>query len=265
MALARLGAAPQVIARVGADTFGEQYRSALKAEGADVGTITTVHEVPTGTALIEVEESGQNHIVIVAGANGTWTPAAAEEAVTHLTPGDLLLLQLEIPLEAVWAAVRAAAARGAAAILDPAPAPTANHPVPRDVLSALGWITPNESEAAALTQCDTSTEAGQQAAAIALVEMGVRHVVVKAGPRGAWLCTADQRTPELVPGFSVQVVDTTAAGDSFNGGLAWALAAGHPPREALRRANAVAALSTTAMGAQTGMPRGEAVDQLLNR
>ncbi len=265
MALARLGAAPVMAGRVGDDDFGRRYLAALNDAGADASLVQTVGGVSTGTALIEVEESGQNHIVIVAGANGTWSADDAAQAVGSLSSGDLLLLQLEIPYQAVWQAIRTAAARGVTVILDPAPAPTQDQPIPPDVLASLGWITPNESEAAAITGVDTSTEAGQRAAAVALIEMGLTQGVVKAGARGAWLATKQEPQPVLIPGFAVTVKDTTAAGDSFNGGLAWALSRGLPPREALRQANAVAALSTTAMGAQTAMPDADTVNALLKR
>lgn len=265
VAAARLGGAPRVMARVGNDEFGKQYRGVLTTEGALVEGVETVSATSTGTALIEVDQHGQNHIVIVPGANGSWTAKSAQAAVETIPPGSILLLQLEIPTDAVWSAIRTAEAREITVILDPAPAPPADEPIPEDVLQRLHWITPNESEAAAITGIDTSTDAGQQRAARALVEMGVTYGVVKAGARGAWLATSSAASsdPVLVPGFTVTARDTTAAGDSFNGGLAWALAQGHSPIEAMRRANAVAALSTTGMGAQTAMPTAAAVATLL--
>ncbi len=265
VAVARLGGNPATLARVGDDEFGRQYRDVLVTEGAQTAGIETIPATSTGTALIEVDQHGQNHIVIVPGANGSWTAETARAAVEKLPTGSILLVQLEIPLAAVWSAIRTAGERGITVILDPAPAPPSHEPIPADILQQVHWLTPNESEATAITGIDASSDAGQQQAARALVEMGVTHGVVKAGHRGAWLASGNSSTDtvQLVPGYSVSTKDTTAAGDSFNGGLAWALALGHTPVEAMRRANAVAALSTTGMGAQTAMPTAAAVTAFL--
>lgn len=270
MAVARLGGAPRMAARVGDDDFGTRYRTELIDAGVDTDRVVTVPRESTGTALIEVDASGQNHIVIVAGANGRWDAATVDQALGEITTGDILLLQLEVPYPAVWRAARIAADRGAQVILDPAPAPPADDPIPAEVYPCLAWITPNESEAAALTGINTDTDQGQRDAAAALAARGVTHAVVKAGARGAWLATgvdapsgAPDAAPRLIPGFPVQAVDTTAAGDSFNGGLAYGLSRGASPEEAVRYANAVAAISVTAMGAQTAMPTSSVVEQFL--
>lgn len=258
MALARLNAHPIMVGRVGKDQFGERYRSAFADAGAATDQIATDPEAPTGTALIEVDETGNNRIVVVAGANGTLTPARARESLRGLAAGDCLLLQLETPMETVEAVAADAARRGATVILDPAPADTLS----AELLSSLTWITPNEHEAAVLTGEDTSDDAGLERAAAALIAAGVEHVVIKAGARGALYQHGSR--PEMVPGFPVEVVDTTAAGDSFNGGLAWALSRGRSGTAAIRTASAVAALSVTGKGAQAAMPGPEAVEKLLS-
>lgn len=261
MALARLGGQPNMVGCVGDDDFGVRYREALQEAGAGTEHVPIVSGLSTGTALIEVEKGGQNRIVIVAGANAHLGTAEVDRAVAAMQPGDVVLLQLESPHDVVWYAARAAHEKGAVVILDPAPAA----PVPQDVLPFVDWITPNEHEAATITGVDTARESGLKEAAAALRAAGVRNVVVKAGGAGAWLCTAGTPEPQLVPGFKVPVVDTTAAGDSFNGGLAWALAAGQAPAEAVRTANAVGALAVTGMGAQTAMPTAAQVEELLRR
>lgn len=259
MALARLGGAPRVVAHVGDDSFGVRYRDALAAAGAEVSRVTTIAGIATGTALIEVESSGQNRIVIVPGANGTFPGGRIEGELEGLAPGDTLLLQLEIPHRVVWEAAAYASTVGASAILDPAPAA----PLPSDIYGNLRWITPNETEAAAMTGIDTSTDDGLTRAARELHSRGATNVVIKAGARGAFCLGRGFPDPIRVPGFPVEVVDTTAAGDSFNAGLAWALERGAPPIEAVRVANAVAALSVTGLGAQTAMPDEEGLTQFL--
>lgn len=265
-AVTRLGGAPLVLARVGNDGYGRLYRDSLSAAGADTSGIVSIDGASTGTALIEVERNGQNRIVIVAGANGSWDPDAVEAVMADIDAGDVLLLQLEIPGSAVWRAVKMAAERGADVILDPAPAPAApEDAIPDWAYPLISWITPNESEAATLTGVDTGSGAGCMQAVARLRQRGVTHVALKAGAAGAWLAPsgADAEEQTLIPGFKVEVVDTTAAGDAFNGGLAFALARGDSPVKAVRFANAVAALSVTALGAQTGMPTLAAVDRFL--
>lgn len=257
MALARLGAAPHVAGCVGADDFGEQYRREMERHGANTASLARIPDTPTGTALIEVAGNGENHIVIVSGANGSATPEFAVETVRGIPRNSILLLQQEIPLGTVHAAIREAHSRDIGVILDPAPAAT----IPGDILPLIDWLTPNETEAATILgiqKIDSYEEAG-----IKLREAGARNVIVKAGVRGAYLVSADHPVGLHVPGFSVKAIDTTAAGDSFNGGFAWALAAGKIPDEAVRIANAVAAISVTQLGAQTAMPNFSQLEAFL--
>ena len=248
MALAKLGANPHVAGCVGSDDFGRRYRREFERLSADTRELHEIPDTPTGTAVIEVARGGENHIVIVPGANGHVTPDLARSVVAKIPRGALLLLQHEIPLEAVHAAITQAQKSGVVVILDPAPAAQ----IPADILSAIDWLTPNETEAATilgLKELDSYEEAGIQ-----LRAAGAKNVILKAGVRGAYLVSADYPEGHHVPGFPVTAVDTTAAGDSFNGGFAWALASGQIPEDAVRTANAVAAISVTGMGAQTAMP-----------
>lgn len=258
MALARLGAAPIVVGRVGDDDFGRMYREALAQAGADVRHVSTDGHAATGTALIEVDTDGNNRIVVVAGANAELTPAQALDAVRDLAEGDIVLLQLEVPLETVTAVAELGRRRNSIVILDPAPA----RELPASLLANLSWLTPNEHEAAVLSGIDTSTEQGLATAAEALEGMGVDHVVIKAGSRGALYRHAG--AVANVAGFVVDVVDTTAAGDSFNGGLAWALSREDNPVDAIRAACAAGALSVTGKGAQSAMPTADSVMRLLS-
>ncbi len=259
MALARLGGNPRVIGRVGDDQFGSRYRASLAESGADISGVQAVRDLPTGTALIEVDQTGQNRIVIVPGANGHMTREAILHDLSKAQRGDILLLQLEIPLESVWETAQAMHERGVTVVLDPAPAAE----IPSEVLSYIDWITPNEHEASIITGIPTDDDDGLVAAARSLRKGGVRNVVVKAGARGAYLADTERAQPELIRGFPVQAVDTTAAGDAFNGGLAWALSHGFIGPEAVERANAVAAISVTGRGAQTAMPDAKGVQQFL--
>jgi len=254
VALARLGARVSLVGAVGDDAFGRDYRTVLEREGVDASGVQTTPGT-SGTATILVDRHGENQIVVVPGANGTLGPNQDWDRVFE--GASALLLQLEVPLETVTEAARQARARGVRVILDPAPA----RPLPPGLLANVDVLTPNQTEATVLTGLDASTEAGIEAAARALVQRGVALVVVKAGTPGAYLASAQGLVH--VPGFAVATIDTVAAGDSFNAGLAFALDRGDVP-EAVRFANAVAALSTTKPGAQGAMPRLEVVERLTN-
>jgi ribokinase len=248
VALARLGARVRMAGRVGDDLFGARYLRVFEAEGVDSSSIETVRGASTGTASIDVSDSGENRIIIVAGANALVDAPFVEARRSAIETSEFLLLQLEIPLESVMAAARMARRAGRTVILDPAPA----KPLPAELLSSTSIITPNETEAAVLTGEDTRDEQGIRKAGEQLILAGVDAAIVKAGERGAYLCTRGRF--EHVPGFMVRSVDTTAAGDSFNAGLALALGEGRNMVEAIRFANAVAAISTTRDGAQPAMP-----------
>jgi len=248
VALGRLGCTVEMVGAIGDDMLGTQYRTVLETAGARCGGVITSAGMATGTASIEVNAQGENHIIVVAAANGSVSPAFVRERRSYIEGADILLMQLEIPLESVLEAAKIASAKKRTIILDPAPAV----PLSDELYRHISIITPNETEAALLTGEDTSTEAGMLRAGRVLLDRGVQTVIIKAGRQGAFL--VDRSGAELVPGFKVKTVDTVAAGDSFNAGLACALGYGKSLKEAIRFANAVAALSTTREGAQSAMP-----------
>jgi ribokinase len=257
VALARLGASVQMVGAIGDDMLGAGYRDILLTEGVGVEGLRVATGRATGTASIEVTVKGENHIIIVGGANDTVDAAFVAERRSIIEASGVLLLQLEVPLTANLEAARIAKAKGIPVILDPAPA----RKLPAEFLSLVSFLTPNETEAAILSGEDTSTEDGIRKAANALMRSGVRTVVVKAGKRGAYL--VDGAMAKRFPTVDVEVVDTVAAGDSFNAGLAYALGRGDGIEDALRFANAVGALSTTKEGAQSAMPRLAETEALL--
>jgi len=255
-ACARLGAQTYMIGRLGEDVFGSSLRESLEKTGVDVTQVMTAPG-PSGVALIHVDADGENSIVIIPGANGQVSVDDLERLDTVLDGADSLLLQLEIPLEAVTAAARLAHTLGTRVILDPTPA----SPVPEDLYTLTDIITPNETECAALVGFPVHDLALAEHAAGILLKRGVKQVVIKMGERGAYL--HDGTTGELIPAYPVEAVDTTAAGDAFNGALAASLEKGLTLREAVRFANAAGAISATHPGAQPSMPTLKEVEQFL--
>jgi len=259
VALARLGARVEMVGALGDDVLGRRYRELLTALQIGAAGVAETSEIGTGTASIEVTSAGDNHIIIVAGANDTVTPAYIESQRDRITACESLLIQLEIPIESLTLAAQIASARGIPVILDPAPA----RALSPELYTAVSILTPNETEARLLTGEDTDTDSGIHRAGRCLIARGVQRVVIKAGKRGAFL--VEPETFVHVPGFAVDVVDTVAAGDSFNAGLAVALGGGANLGEAIRFANATGALSTTREGAQSAMPSAGEVRALLAR
>lgn len=259
VAAARLGGDVSMLGKVGDDSFADQYLAVFRE--ANVGTDAVGRErgVSTGIALIEVDASGENHIIIVSGANGRMDEAAIDSHSALLDACEIFLLQLEIPLPVVLHAVRAAASRGKTVVLDPAPAV----PLPDTLYRYVTYLTPNEGETEVLTGVKVVDARSADRAIHVLLDRGVTNPLIKVGRHGAYLF--DGKKTELVAGFAVDTVDTTAAGDAFNGGLAVALASDFEPGRAVRFANAVGAISTTAKGAQGGMPTYHQVTKLIDR
>ena len=256
VACARLGAPTRMVGRVGDDLFGEQLRASLRSFGVqDDGVLTTPG--PSGVALIAVDDLAENTIVIVPGANGSVSIADIPRLEAVLDGARILLVQLEVPIETVVAAARVAHARGMTVILDPAPA----LPLPDELYALADIITPNEHEAATLTGIAVHDDRGAIAAARALIARGARSVALKLGARGA--LTADAEGEQFWSPFTVTPVDTVAAGDAFNGGLAVALSEGRSFDEAIRWGLAAGALSVTRHGAQPSMPERNEVLTLL--
>ncbi|HYO81914.1 MAG TPA: ribokinase [Bryobacteraceae bacterium] len=258
--LAAGGTAVRMAGRTGYDIFADQLKASLAAAGVDVSAVSGTRGQSTGVALIEVEHSGENSIVVASGANFALDAGDVPGLRNTFRGTAFALFQLETPLAAVRAAMQLARDEGAQSILDPAPA----QPLPNDFLSLASILTPNETEALTLLGETASGHiASSEAAAAArrLMERGPRAVIIKLGAAG---CTyVDGATQIASPGFSVDAVDTTAAGDTFNAALAVALAEEQPIARALRFANAAAALSVTRPGAQSSIPSRHEVDRFL--
>jgi len=248
-AAGRLGGQVKMIGRVGADIFGEQLRASLHSAGVDTGFIWSTAAESTGVALIFVETGGQNMIVIAAGANARLSPADLTPLQEHGRSG-YLLLQLESPADTVSAAAAMAHAAGMTVILDPAPA----RPLTSDLLSRVDLLTPNETEALTLLGRPAQPIERREAGRIteALRQLGPRIVILKLGSQGVWLDDGEMSVPFAAP--LVEAVDATAAGDTFNGALAVALAEGKSMVEAIPFAVAAASLSVTRLGAQASIP-----------
>lgn len=256
VAAARLGASVAFVGCVGADAFGTQQREALGAEGIDLHGLKTSTAEPTGTAVIEVSDEGENAIVVVPGANFDLTPADIHKHRAAFEHADVVLLQLEIPLPTVEATLDLARMTDTLSILDIG----SDQPITPEVLGKADVVSPNVSEAERLTGLRIDTPDGIRAAAMELLGYGARHVVMKLGARGSHYFGAE--SDHFAPAFSVSVVDTTAAGDAFTAALAAGWNTADIPAM-LRYANAVGALATTRAGAQPSLPDAAAVEAQL--
>jgi ribokinase len=258
VAAARLGIETEMVGRVGGDRFGQDLLTSLQANGVGCDRVFVDPTIHSGVAMIAVDHQAENHIIVISGANGAVDDSDVQRLREVLSPNSILLLQLEIPLPMVVAAAEVAKAQGARVILDPAPA---RSDLPHELYSLLNILTPNQVEASELVGFPVNSIETAREAAIALRQRGVDTVIVKLGKQGAICATADETF--AVPAFLVRAIDTVAAGDAFNGGLATALAEGQPLQTALTWASAVAALSTTQAGAQPSMPTREALEIFL--
>jgi ribokinase len=245
--------------RVGYDLFADHLKASLSAAGVDVSAVCATKSAATGAALIWVDASGQNSIVVASGANFAFTKTELTGQKNLFTDAKFALFQLESPLETVIEALKLARQSGARTILDPAPA----RELSSDILVNVDILTPNETEAQALLGRNASSISLADAPLVAeaLLKKGSRAVVLKLGPQGCFY--TDGQTSIHSPGLRVNAIDSTAAGDVFNGALAVALAEEKPIAEALRFANAAAAMSTTKAGAQSSLPRRSEVDSFL--
>lgn len=248
VAAARLGAEVSMVGCVGDDAYGEQLRSALLAEQIDCQAVTAVAG-SSGVALIVVDDSSQNAIVIVAGGNGQLTPEVVGGFDPVLQAADVIICQLEVPLATVEHTLKRGRALGKTVILNPAPA---SGPLPADWYSSIDYLIPNESEAAALSGLPVDSLASAEAAASQLLAAGAGKVIITLGAQGSLFASGTGF--EHFPAPRVKAVDTTAAGDTFVGGFAAALAAGKSEAEAIRFGQVAAALSVTRSGAQPSIP-----------
>jgi len=250
----------RMVGRVGCDTFGDHLKASLVAAGVDVASVQATADQATGIAEIWVERSGQNSIIVAGGANAKLSPADVESVSEVYAAAAVSLFQLETPLETVEAALRASRAAGAVTVLDPAPA----RPLPASLLALVDVLTPNESEARILLGRPPERVGVKEARemAQALRALGPRAIIVKLGDQGCLY--SDGKDEFVAPGFPVEAVDTTAAGDTFNAALGVALCESLPVPDALRFANAAAAISVTRLGAQSSAPSRDEVDAFLN-
>lgn len=249
VAAARLGARVAMVGCVGQDAYGEQLRQALVDEGIDCQAVATAAGVSSGVALIVVDASSQNAIVIVAGGNGHLSADCVQRVDALLQQAQVIVCQLEVPAPTVAYTLARARELGKTVILNPAPA---TGPLPKQWFGAVDFLIPNESEAAALTGLPVTDLDSAKAAASHLLGLGVRQVIVTLGAQGALF--ADDQGVEHFTAPTVKPVDTTAAGDTFVGGFAAALARGEGVRQAIAFGQRAAALSVTRVGAQPSIP-----------
>ena len=259
VAAARLGAIVTMIGRVGDDGFGVELLQSLKQYGVRTQFVQKTENCPSGVAVINVETSGANTIVVIAGANGQLTPSDVESRASVIESADVVIVQLETPVETVMAAVRTARKGNVRVILDPAPAPAVSLP---EELQAVDYISPNQTEAEALTGIVVNDLSSAERAAKMLSDRGARHVVMKLGELGAFVYS--DGTGTHIPATKAAIIDTTAAGDAFTAGLAVGLAEGRSLAEAARLGCAVGTLACTVFGAQPAMPTREQVDRFLD-
>lgn len=254
VAAARAGASVSFVGRVGEDDFGEAMRERMRQEGIDTALLTTDEHSASGVALIIVEKSGENLIAVAPGANSRVSPHDVGAASSAVGQADLVLLQLEIPLETVEAAAALATEAGTAVMLNPAPA----HELPPELLANVDYLTPNAGEAARLLGRRDNTEPEELARA--LTEMGVGTVVLTLGADGACACEAGDCF--RVPAPRVEAVDSVGAGDCFCGVLATAIAEGRSLRDSVAFATCAAALSVCKEGAQPSLPHRREIEKI---
>ncbi len=259
VASAKLGGRVSFLARMGRDMFRDRLFESLESEHVDVSHVLVDEEASTGIALITVDDSGQNEIVVVSGSNMKLSVDDMLANERLFDGAGFVMLQLEIPLETVVRAAHLGRDSGALVILNPAPAIE----LPDELLGVVDVLTPNESEMELLTGRSVTDRDTAVEAARSLIDRGVQHVMLTLGSRGALHVTAGD--VRAYPAYRVESVDTTAAGDAFNGALAVALSRGDAMPSAVTFANAVAACCVTGKGAQTSMPTLDEVERFLKR
>lgn len=258
--VAKLGGASRMIGRVGGDAFGAELLESLRTAGVQTDLITVDRTVSSGVATIAVDDQAENHIIVIPGANGNVSDADVDRLKLALTDSSILLLQLEIPLSIVQAAATIAKQIGATVILDPAPAP---ENFPETLYPLVDILTPNAIETAQLVGFPIQDQVDADRAATVLQQKGAPTIVIKLGAQGVFCATENDRF--FIPAFSVNAIDTVAAGDAFNSGLAVALSEGVSLREAIVWGAAAGALSTTKSGAQASLPDRATLDAFLSQ
>ena len=248
VACARLGARVSMIGQVGNDGFGSTLRDGLAADGIDVGGVRQTTAVGTGVAMILVEDIGQNRIVLAAGANGALTPADLDAHAALIEGAAMLVLQLEVPMPVVQRAIEIAHAAGVPVLLNPGPAV----PLPEAIWTQIDILVPNESEATLLSGVEVTDAASAYAAAHVFRRRGVKYVLITLGANG--VAVVDDGGERHLPAHVVKAVDTTAAGDTFIGGISAGLVEGMPIDDAVALGQRASALCVTRHGAQPSIP-----------
>lgn len=261
VAVGRLGYPVRMVAKVGDDDFGSRLRQGLRSANVNVRAVSTAKATASGVALITVDNKGQNSITVIPGANGELRPQDLEKSLPHLRSAGMILTQLEVPMETVEYLCSLAVRLKIPLMLDPAPA----RAIPRRILKCVTYLTPNETETCTLCGIGPNelTPATVGGSAEKLQREGSANVIIKMGKHGAFIASADGLR-KMVPAFKVKAVDSTAAGDAFNGALAVALMRGFGLEDAVRFAAAAGAMSATRSGAQASMPTAKEVVHLLN-
>jgi ribokinase len=257
VAALKAGAEVAFVAKVGLDENGDAMVSHFQGLGLSSDQILRDGTTPSGVALIMVEKDGKNMIAVAPGSNWNLTEEEIARAESAIAGARVLLIQLEVPLVGVRRALELARHHGVTTVLNPAPAKL----LPPSILALVDILTPNEVETSALTGLEVSNEHDAAGAARRLLEAGVGQVIVTLGEKGSLWVTRDRE--QLFPAFHITPVDSTAAGDAFNGALACALAHRRPMEEAIRFANAAGALTVTRKGAQNALPTRGEIEQLL--
>lgn len=258
VAAARAGGKVCFIARIGDDLLGGQALDGFKNDGIDTAFVFTDDKAPSGVALIMVSESGENSISVASGANGNLNLDDIEKSKSRIEGADILLMQLESPIATIKTAAKVAKVAGVKVILNPAPAQELDD----DILSNIDIITPNETEAEILTGVTINAEKDMHKAADILLAKGITTVLITLGSKGVLVAQKDSK--QIIPAYKVDVIDTTAAGDVFNGTFAVALAKGESLEDSVRFGNAAASISVTRMGAQPSAPMKEEIYAKLN-
>lgn len=258
VAAARYGNRVVFVAKTGDDLFGKQVLKSLEQDNIVTDYVFVDKENPSGVALITIDSEAENCIVVAPGANMSLSPADIDVASEEIRNADVLLMQLESPVETVTYAAKMAAEAGVPVILNPAPAPA--EPLSEELLKSLYLITPNRSEASRLSGIEIKDMESAYRAAKAIRDMGPKCVIITLGNEGSLL--DDGAMPMRVEALKVEAVDTTAAGDTYNGVLASVIAEGRSLIEAMREANVAAAISVTRMGAQPAAPTREEINEM---
>jgi len=256
VAAARLGGEVTFVAKVGRDQFGDAAIENYRRDGMDTRYVTRSADSASGVALILVDGKGENSIAVASGANADLSRKDIDDASERIRNASIVLMQLESPMDTVLYAAKMASQAGAAVILNPAPAAT----LPEEIYSYLYAVTPNETESEILTGVKVVDEESARKASEVFISRGVKKVVITLGSKGAFV--NDGESSYMVPARKVKAVDTTAAGDTYNGAMCVAIAEGKTLKEALEFATKASAIAVTRMGAQPSVPTREEVDSL---